>query len=64
MRDLWMCGILANQSTDCVMTLHLVTVHTQGGYTALHTSSAYGHVDVVRALIAAKAHVNQQSKVI
>ena len=46
------------------MTLYLVTVHTQGGYTALHVSSEYGHVDVVRALIAAKAHVNQQSKVI
>ena len=65
MRDLWMCGISANQSTDCVVTLYLVTVHTQGrGYTALHVSSASGHVDVVRALIAAKAHVNQQSKVI
>ena len=40
-----------------------MTVHTQGGWTALHMSSQEGHVDVVRALIAAKAHVNQQTKV-
>lgn len=45
----------------CVMTEKF---HTQDGWTALHASSEGGHVDVVRALIAARAHANQQSKVI
>ena len=48
---LWMCG-----------TVHS-SVSTQGGWTALHASSLGGHVDVARVLIAAEAHINQQSKV-
>ena len=35
----------------------------QDGWTALHLASQQGHVDVVRVLIAAKAHINQCSKV-
>ena len=37
--------------------------HLQDGWTALHLASQQGHVEVVRVLIAAKARINQCSKV-
>ena len=36
---------------------------TQGGWTPLMAASQFGHVDVVKALIMAKAQVNTQAKV-
>ena len=38
--------------------------YPQDGYTALHKASQGGHVDVVRVLIDANAHVNQQTTVL
>ena len=38
--------------------------YPQDGYTALHSASQEGHVDVVRVLIDANAHVNQQTTVL
>ena len=38
--------------------------YLQDGWTALHKASQEGHVDVVRVLIDANAHVNQQTTVL
>ena len=35
----------------------------QDGWTALHLTSQEGHIDVVRVLTEAHAHINQRSKV-
>ena len=45
-------------------TVHIVTSYSQDGWTALHLASQEGHINVVRVLIEASAHVNQQTKVL
>ena len=39
----------------------LVDAKGQGGYTALHVSCIYGHVDIVRTLVKHKANVNART---
>ena len=36
----------------------------QNGLTSLMAASSYGHVDVVRTLIMAHAHINQRTEVV
>ena len=40
-----------------------MTSNAQCGWTALHMSSAKGHIGVACLLIGANAHVNQQTEV-
>lgn len=52
---------LYNQLPHCVWWQW--THNTQDGWTALHAASQEGHIDVVRGLLKANPHINQQSEV-
>ena len=60
----WYSGQPVHRIYAYVIPLHSLTPYAQNDLTALYLSSQTGHIDVVRALIKAGAHVNQRTKVV
>ena len=60
----WHSGQPVHRIYAYVIPVHSLTPYAQNDLTALYLSSQTGHIDVVRALIKAGAHVNQRTKVV